>query len=129
MKIIHIIHNDWNKEQKMLLSSYGIKVELGYDRFDIEEGDLYDTLIRFFKKWKVEQSFGTIYNNKDITDSSLLVYVSTWVNGYPQPEDVTDFIKAVYDTKFYCNKCGVGAKQTKPFRLKKEPNWGRKKTF
>lgn len=73
--------------------------------------------------------YGTTYDKKDIKDSSLLVYVATWVNGYPQPEDTDKYLRATYDLEDYCGKCGIGAVQKKPFRVKKETKWGEKKLF
>lgn len=129
MKIIHIIYNEWTKGQVKKLLSYGIKVEEGYDRFDIEEGDLYFSLKHLFAKWAVAESFGTIYNSKDVNESKLLVYVSTWVNGYPQPAETDEYLELTYDLTDYCNVCGIGAKQDAPFRIKKQPKWGNKKLF
>lgn len=37
---------------------------------------------------------------------------------YPQPED--SYIEATYNTQDYCGRCGQGAKQERPFRLKKD---------
>ncbi len=37
---------------------------------------------------------------------------------YPQPED--GYIEATYDTSDYCRRCGQGARQDRPFRLKKD---------
>jgi len=129
MKIIHIVHNNWTAEQVGILSSFGIRVDLGYDRFDIEEGFEYEKLNKYLDKWKVEKSIGTIYEKKDIDESDLLVYVSSWLNGYPQPEDVKDYLGLTYNTDNYCSVCGIGAFQKEPFRIKKEPKWGEKKMF
>jgi len=37
---------------------------------------------------------------------------------YPQPEK--NFMESTYDLHDYCKRCGQGAKQNKPFRLKKD---------
>jgi hypothetical protein len=50
----------------------------------------------------------------------------TWHYGYPQPEDDFGFLEATYDLSGYCSKCAVGARQNEPFRMKKEPVWGRR---
>lgn len=129
MKIIHVIYNQWTKKQATVLLSHGIKVKEGYDRIDIEEGELYFLLKPYFTKWAVSESFGTVYSLNDIKESKLLVYVATWVNGYPQPEDIQDYLKLTYDLTDYCNVCGIGAKQNAPFRIKRQPQWGNKKLF
>ncbi len=129
MKIIHIIYNEWTKGQVKKLLSYGITVEEGYSSFEIEEGDLYFSLKPYFAKWAVDESFGTVYSLNDIKESKLLVYVATWVNGYPQPAETDEYLELTYDLTDYCNVCGIGAKQDAPFRIKKQPKWGNKKLF
>lgn len=130
MKIIHRIYNEWTKPQVEILKSFGIDIKTGAYSFDIEEGEIYDKINKsYLKKWEVERSGGTLYNDKDIKESELLVYVSTWVNGYPQPEDVMSYKKLTYNLYNYCHACGIGSVQKEPFRLRRAPDWGRKKMF
>jgi hypothetical protein len=39
--------------------------------------------------------------------------------GYPQPED--GYAKATYDVTGYCERCGAGGVQRRPFRFRSEP--------
>lgn len=129
MKIIYIIHNDWKKDQVKILASFGINVEVGFNRIDVEDGPLYEKIEDYLNDWEVEKSVGTLYDKTDIKKSDLLVYVSVWPNGYPQPENVPGYINLTYNTDNYCKDCGIGAVQKEPFRIKKEPKWGEKKIF
>src|SRR5206468_11936337 len=50
----------------------------------------------------------------------------SWVQGYPQPENVLGYMSQTYDMSNACEICHVGAKQIAPFRTKKSPDWGRR---
>ncbi len=129
MKIIYKIYNNWNQNQIKILNQFDIKVELGYDSFDIEEGDTYFKLEKYLKEWKVSEFYGTQYDIKEIESAKLLVYNGTWSNGYPQPEDDFGYIDRTYKRDGYCKSCGTGLLQQDSFRIKKEPIWGNKKIF
>jgi hypothetical protein len=129
MKIIYVIYNDWNESQVKILSTFGIKIEKGFSRIDLEEKNLKIELDNYLKKWKIEKSVGTIFDKNDLINSNLFVYQGSWTNGYPQPEDLNDYLKLTYNIENYCYNCGIGAVQKSAFRIKKEPKWGEKKIF
>jgi hypothetical protein len=129
MRIVYKIYNDWKTSQIKILSQFNIKVEVGYDSFEIEEGDIYFQLKKYFNEWGVSEFYGTEYNEKEISSSKILIYNGSWSNGYPQPEDDFGYIGTTYKKESYCKNCGTGLVQQEPFRIKKEPNWGTKKMF
>lgn len=130
MKIIYRVYGDWKKSDVAFLASKNINVKIGFDRFDIEEGPLYENLKSFIQdKTDGNISYGTIYDNKEINNASLLVYNATGADGYPQPEDDFGYIGTTYKKEWYCTVCGTGLIQQSPFRLKKAPKWGNKKMF
>ncbi len=49
--------------------------------------------------------------------SAEWLYAEVSESQYPQPEDDFGYREATYDTSHYCRRCGVGAYQTRPFRL------------
>ncbi|HMH23623.1 MAG TPA: hypothetical protein VK563_17675 [Puia sp.] len=128
MKIRHIVSHDWTLQQVKKLASLGIQAEKGQYQIIIEEGEVFEKLRPYLKEWEVDTSVSTQYNKKDIAASSLLAYIGSWVNGYPQPEDVPGYRALTYDLSGYCTECGMGAVQKAPFRIK-APKWGEKKLF
>jgi hypothetical protein len=45
-------------------------------------------------------------------------------SGYPQPERDFLYLEQAYDLSARCPKCGEGAVQVAPFRIKKTLKWG-----
>lgn len=80
-------------------------------------------------KWKLTKFVGTKFDKNDLVNSTLCVYLGTWELGYPQPEKDFGYMSVTYDTSDYCVDCGVGAVQKSPFRIKKQPQWGKKSMF
>ena len=62
--------------------------------------------------------------------------LGAWHHGYPQPEDFKleaplridklAYLKETYDLTGACEKCWRGREQIAPFRMKKNPAWGRR---
>lgn len=52
--------------------------------------------------------------------------ITAFPQGYPYPDDIYEYVKVTYDTTEWCPKCGVGAKQNAPFRMRREPQWGKR---
>jgi hypothetical protein len=48
-----------------------------------------------------------------------------WQHGYPEPNEDFGYARQVYDTVTYCI-CGGGRRQIAPFRMAREPKWGRR---
>jgi hypothetical protein len=114
----------------MILENHGIKVEIGYDSFWLDEGELYWKLKPYFDKWKVKETVVSKFSAIEEDSASLLVFSSPWANGYPMPDIDNGFMKTTYDDTAYCNVCGMGLVQKEPFRLKTLPKWsGHKKIF
>jgi len=132
MKIIYRFYTNFNQAQVDEMKLYGIDLETGHDRFDIEKGEQYEQLKLLIKKWGLDtnRAVGTLYDKKELDAADLLIYEGSWTNGYPQPEG--EWISAqdiTYDLSGYCRECGAGLVQHAPFRLKKPPVWKNKHTF
>ncbi len=54
-------------------------------------------------------------------DAAKFLRIAGNDSGYPQPESVSGYLAATYDLSDYCGHCGIGKKQTAPFRLKGQP--------
>jgi hypothetical protein len=76
-------------------------------------------------------SVRTEYTQDELDDTDVLIMRPSWHHGYPQPTELDNeahvfgFQRATYDLSAYC-PCGIGAKQIAPFRMKKQPVWGRR---
>lgn len=131
MKIKYTYSVNWTEEQVKLMKSLGIFVKPGLDRLDIEGGTLHDAVYPYMDKWGYIEgrAIGTSYTLQEIDNSSLLVFLPDWTNGYPQPDNTHEWLNSTYDLSAYCDKCGCGVVQKQSFRLKKNPVWKNRKIF
>jgi hypothetical protein len=67
--------------------------------------------------------FETIFSEYEIRKAAWLRFISTFEQGYPQPKPHWPIKQLSYE--IICPKCAI-YKQTKPMRLAKEPNLGKK---
>ena len=75
-----------------------------------------------------------MFSLEELNHASALSIVDCWTNGYPEPSDAKavpgknylSYFPSVYDLAEYCSKCLTGAQQKAPFRIKKDPPWGRR---
>lgn len=130
MKQLYNIFSNWDKSQASMLSQHGIKVDLGYYSFWIEDEDLYGKLKPFFDKWGVMETVVSKFTKEEESNAKRLILLSPWANGYPMPDGDAGYKKTTYNDSKYCSTCGIGLIQKEPFRLRKAPNWsGHKKVF
>ncbi len=66
----------------------------------------------------------TTFTKEELDAAQFFMLLGDWYNGYPRPKE--GFRKTTYNLKNYCLKCGLGLVQSAPFRLKKEPRWGKR---
>jgi hypothetical protein len=77
------------------------------------------------KKYQLVDIPLTKFTDSELCNARHLAMGPSWHHGYPQPEDDFGYKRITYDLTDYCERCGIGAKQTSPFRMKKAPIWGR----
>jgi len=123
MKNLHKIFSDWKKVQVVKLAQYGIKVELGYDSFWMEENETYEQLKPYFDIWGIKETVVSKFSKEEEDNAKKLILLSPWANGYPMNDYDNGYKKTTYDDTKYCNTCGIGLSQKEPFRLKKAPIW------
>jgi hypothetical protein len=124
MKNLHIIYSNFDKNQVQILAQHGIRVEAKYDRFDIEENEIYFALKPYLDKWKIDETVISKFTEEEENNARRLVYKGVWANGYPMNDSDFGYRKTTYNDDNFCNTCGIGLVQKEPFRLKKAPNWG-----
>jgi hypothetical protein len=127
MELRHRIYQFSNGPKFDLLKSFLEGLECAYQFH--ENGPLSLIEYRFSEvdpQASVLKEFVTIH---DITLQSALYYKEGEINNsewvivtvgefqYPQPDG---YIEVTYDTQNYCSRCGQGAVQDQPFRLKKD---------
>ena len=52
--------------------------------------------------------------------------ITAYPQGYPNPEDIYEYVKVTYDVTEWCRKCGVGTEQNAASRMRREPQWGKR---
>jgi len=67
-------------------------------------------------KYQFQVQTGMYYSEQDIASAEWL-YANAGEYQYPQPEDGS-YLQATYEISNYCMRCGMGATQNRPFRLK-----------
>jgi hypothetical protein len=85
----------------------------------ISENDpLFPTISELIRKYDFYVQVGVYYSDEDI-EAADWVYASVGEFQYPQPEDGC-WEAATYDISRYCLRCGMGAVQMRPFRLRRD---------
>ncbi len=86
--------------------------------FTISESDpLFPVISELIGKYNFYAQVGVYYSQKDI-EAAEWVHATVGEYQYPQPEDGFRYLEATYDASDYCARCGMGAVQVRPFRLK-----------
>jgi hypothetical protein len=67
----------------------------------------------------------TKFSRVEMESAKYLQMVPTWHHGYPEPSADFGYLHKTYETTNYCRVCGIGLNQVAPFRLKREPTWGK----
>lgn len=130
MKIIHRIYGRFSWWDKIALARRGIKIQVGYDRFEIEENEAYHLLKKRFPEPDYGDAYGTIFDPNEVESAEFLVAGPNWAsNGYPMPDNDAGFIEQTFGEGNYCKSCGIVRQQSFPFQLKKEPVWKKRKLF
>ena len=71
-----------------------------------------------------------IYTKEELLAAEWLSVWCIWHNGYAQPETGDGYENGItYTREDWCDSCGIGEKQIGDFRIKKQPNWGRRYFF
>jgi hypothetical protein len=130
MEIIHrfsikVLSTDVPKR----LASIGINVKYA-DRRQIlpsfgsvrisESNTHWDKAIDIIREIKNTEFIETEFSGAEIDSAAALGLFGKGNRGYPQPEDGLGYLNATFDLSEYCNICGLGLRQVRPFRLLNE---------
>lgn len=73
------------------------------------------------ERYKVTEFLFTKFSDAEWNAAKTFCLLSKSHWGYPQPEDDFAYLSETYDLREYCSKCGIGARQVRPFRIRKVP--------
>lgn len=137
MKIVHRVAFCPNDSQLGEIRSLGISPKIDdspltkrltgvFVWFDIDESHpAWPKLSAMLDEWDVTTFSGARFSEKD-RHAAPFLELGAWAHGYPMPDLDFGYLEATYDLADYCEKCGIGNRQIAPFRMKREPKWGKK---
>lgn len=133
MQIIHRISFNATSEILSTLHSLGIAIETPRSPHDTfvsfevcESNENWHKVKDLLTVWKAFDFVSTKYSIRELEYAQFLKLAPSWHCGYPQPEDDFGYLNLTYDNSNYCEQCGAGGIQKSPFRMKREPKWGKR---
>jgi hypothetical protein len=105
---------DYKEDLECVIPTFKYTIEF----YLYEDNPDFEVIKQEISKFLEPQVIFTEYEKADIKNAEWFV-VQTGTYQYPQPED--DYLQATYDLENYCEHCGQGKKQNRPYRLKTEP--------
>jgi hypothetical protein len=133
MRIIHRI--TITEDEAGPFQALGIKVPKVDQRFaylstatsfDVaEDHPHWSEVARLIKKFDAADIPLTKFTDEELASAQFLGF-GAWHHGYPMPDDDFGYLDITYDPKKGCRECNVGLKQIAPFRMRREPVWGRR---
>lgn len=137
MKIMHRIAFQASAEQLQQMEAIGMKPEIVPNAsfpgeipliaFDVaEDHPNWKVLAVLLEQWDHgPHSVWPVFTKREI-ESARWLQLHAWNNGYPQPQDLDEYVKVTYDLTNWCRGCRYGIVQNAPFRIKGEPKWNRR---
>ena len=109
------------------IANCGLNIELGLKSLIISHNDeRFQRIYNLMSDMGEVEQISTEFTKSEIGNAEYLQLNPSWHCGYPMPDNDNGYYEMTFDLSVYCPKCGVGLKQKAPFRMKKEPNWGKK---
>jgi hypothetical protein len=112
------------------LSKYG-KLLNGEDSLEVyrigDEDPNWSRISRYIKLRAPFHVIETVFSESEMDSARVLGFESKSTTGHPQSPR-GPWRSFSFDLSAYCRKCGVGAVQNAPIRMKSEVNWGRRQT-
>lgn len=126
----YLTFNDSNRDVKNFIEKLGIHCNGSYGTYsfniyhDDENFIKLEPYIKTEKIMCIPANAKYEYSKDEINKAEWFCIRSTHHWSYPQPED--EYTEITYDNSNYCIDCGQGLIQKDFFRIKKEPQWGRR---
>jgi hypothetical protein len=127
MKIVHRVTATVDDERQRQLAALGVRADQGLTFFDWDESDPnWPAFQRLIAEWRSADIVTTKWSQAERTNAAWLSMGPRWHHGYPMPDNDGGYLGLTYDLTHYCPACGIGHVQTAPFRMRKEPKWGKR---
>ena len=98
-----------------------------YTSFDIyESSPHWEYIQKFIYENGLLCQSNPVFLDNEVREAEWMRIWCQWRCGYPQPEDAFMTGKVTYSREKYCHACDCGEVQIEPFRMKKEPKWGKR---
>ena len=99
---------------------------IGTAVFEVEESDiLWEPIRQLVEEHRLPDFAYTRFTKKELETANQLVLRPSWHWSYPQPQDGFGYLEMTYDTRDHCDQCGMGGVQKAPFRVLRQPAWGK----
>ncbi|EMT5436725.1 MULTISPECIES: hypothetical protein [Stenotrophomonas] len=135
MKIKYRFAFTWSEARALQLRALGLKVQPPADprpevggiavSFALEGAPGWSEACSLIRSWNGATSVTTEFTAAEISEAAHCALQVVHASGYPQPERDFLYLEQAYDLSARCPKCGEGAVQVAPFRIKKTLKWGR----
>jgi hypothetical protein len=128
MKILHRVTINSSAEIQRELARLGVTTaDHGLITFEVNEADsAWPALQDWITRRRAVDITHTSFSKQELADARWLELIPNWHHGYPQPDDGSfGYRRTTYDLTGWCEQCGAGNKQKRPFQMKGEPKWGR----
>ncbi len=132
MKIKYRFVFEWTEARNAKLVSLGLKVTPSAPRVGefavchvVEGAPEWTEVCDLIRKWDALVTVTTEFTAAEVDGAAHCALQLVHASGYPQPEDDFAYREQTYDVSMRCPKCGEGAVQVAPFRVKRTLKWGR----
>jgi hypothetical protein len=128
MKITHQIDFHEREDEVLLIcKGMGLKIDERFSRIRIAENDERWPAVRTLKQqYRHFETCDVRYTLNELANARWLRIGPAWHHGYPMPDTDFGYLGQTYNLSGCCNTCSTGAIQNRPFRMAKEPKWGRR---
>ena len=128
MRIKHHVFLHVSPEIRERLAALAVHVDEGLTAFDVFEDDTAWPEIRsLITEWSAVDAPSAEFSSVELEAAAWLQLRTSWNHGYPQPDDGENgYLSVTLDGESRCETCGVGGRQVAPYRMRKEPRWGRR---
>lgn len=92
----------------------------------IEDDPRWGGVALLAKRFKAIDFVSTKFSSTELDGARFLGMLASGHFGYPEPSDNNGYLHQTFDLAGHCMGCGIGKKQTAPFRLRKVPALGNK---